>query len=261
MVRCYKRFDSSFSGPPQKTASAATSLYGVDTNWYLDSGATDHITGELEKLTIRDKYNGGEQVHTANETGMEIANVGHSILHSPIKNLHLKNILHVPKSSKNLVSVNRFTRDNDVFLEFHPNHFSIKEQVTRRTLHNGRCEGGLYPLQSSSPRSTPNKQAHAVVKPSASLWHQRLGHPSRRVVEQIVSCHKLSFCHDSNNDRVCDACQKGKSHQLPYPKSTSLSSSPLDLVFSDVWGPAPTSVGRNNYYVSFIDDHSKFTWI
>ena len=53
----------------------------------------------------------------------------------------------------------------------------------------------------------------------------------------------------------------GKSHQLPYPKSTSVSRAPLELVFSDVWGPAPTSVGKNNFYVSFIDDYSKFTWI
>jgi histone deacetylase 1/2 len=60
---------------------------------------------------------------------------------------------------------------------------------------------------------------------------------------------------------VCDACQKAKSHQLPYPTSTSPSSHPLELVFSDVWGPAPESVGRFKYYVSFIDDYSKFTWI
>jgi histone deacetylase 1/2 len=60
---------------------------------------------------------------------------------------------------------------------------------------------------------------------------------------------------------VCDACQQAKSHQLPYPKSTSESQFPLDLVFSDVWGPAPDSVGRKKYYVSFIDDFGKFTWI
>jgi histone deacetylase 1/2 len=60
---------------------------------------------------------------------------------------------------------------------------------------------------------------------------------------------------------VCNACQQGKSHQLLYPRSTSISSRPLELVFSDVWGPTPTSVGRNNFYVSFIDDYSKFTWI
>jgi len=28
-----------------------------------------------------------------------------------------------------------------------------------------------------------------------------------------------------------------------------------------VWGPAIDSVGRNKYYVSFVDDFSKFTWI
>jgi len=52
-----------------------------------------------------------------------------------------------------------------------------------------------------------------------------------------------------------------KSHQLPYPKSNSVSSKPFELVFTDVWGPAPTSVGRHSYYISFIDDFSKFTWI
>jgi hypothetical protein len=60
---------------------------------------------------------------------------------------------------------------------------------------------------------------------------------------------------------VCDACQQAKSHQLPYPKSSSVSSHPLELIFSDIWGPAPSSVGNYKYYVSFIDDFSKITWI
>jgi len=66
---------------------------------------------------------------------------------------------------------------------------------------------------------------------------------------------------ESNKESVCDACQKAKSHQLPYPKSHSVSSQPLQLIFSDVWGPSPFCVGRNKYYVSFIDDYSKFVWL
>jgi hypothetical protein len=60
---------------------------------------------------------------------------------------------------------------------------------------------------------------------------------------------------------MCGPCQQGKSHQLSYPKSTSVSHHPLKLVFSDVWGPAPESVGRYKFYVSFVDDYNKFTCI
>jgi hypothetical protein len=60
---------------------------------------------------------------------------------------------------------------------------------------------------------------------------------------------------------VCDTCQQAKSHQLPSPKTKNVSKAPLELVFSDVWGPTPSSVEKNNYYISFIDGFSKFTWI
>jgi histone deacetylase 1/2 len=160
IIKCFKRFDASFTGPPQKSASSATTSYGVDTNWYMDSGAIDHITSELDKLTVRDKYSGGEHVHAANIFGMEIKHVGHSTLHSPTSNIHLNHILHVPQAHKSLLSVNHIARDNDVFLEFHPNHFCVKEQQTR-TLLRGPCEGGLYPLKSSS-----NKPSR-ISKPSA----------------------------------------------------------------------------------------------
>jgi hypothetical protein len=44
-----------------------------------------------------------------------------------------------------------------------------------------------------------------------------------------------------------------------FPKSVSISKTPLELIFSDVWGPAPTSIEKHNHFISFIDDFSKFS--
>jgi hypothetical protein len=54
---------------------------------------------------------------------------------------------------------------------------------------------------------------------------------------------------------------KGKELSIAYSVSLSKSSAPLELVFSDMWGAAPEFVGAKKYYVSFIDDFSKFTCI
>jgi hypothetical protein len=40
-----------------RTANTAQS-YGVDSNWYADSKVADHVIGDLEKLTMKDTYNG-----------------------------------------------------------------------------------------------------------------------------------------------------------------------------------------------------------
>jgi histone deacetylase 1/2 len=191
-------------------------------------------------------------VHTASGSGMKISNVGRTVLHTPHKMLHLQNVLHVPATNKNLASVHRLTSDNNVLVEFHPNLFLIKDRVTKRIIHQGRREGGLYPLRLQSEEAKSRKQVLATIKPSTSRWHSRLGHPSFPIVERVS---------DENSSSVCDSCLKAKSHQLTYLKSTSVSRAPLDLIFTDVWGPAPISVGRHTYYVSFIDDYSKYTWI
>ncbi len=235
-------------------AAAASYAYGVDSNWYMDSGAIDHITSELDKLTVRGKYKGNDQVHTANGAGMKIEHIGHSLVHTPMRNLILKNVLHVPQATKNLVSASKLAYDNSVFVELHGKYFLVKDQATRETKLEGRRHKGLYPLPSPSP-----PKAVYGVAPSFARWHSRLGHPSSPIVSKVISTNNLP-CHDkASKESVCDACQMAKSHQLPYNKSTSVSQFPLELISSDVWGPAPISVGRNKYYVSFVDDYSKFT--
>jgi histone deacetylase 1/2 len=212
----------------------------------------------LNKLLIANKYYDQDQVRTAEGTGMHISHIGHSVLRTPHGTFDLKNILHVPSASKNLLSVHKFTLDNHVFIEFHPFFFLIKDQATRRILFRGPCYGGLYPLAPTFNEIT--KQAFLSIKPSSSTWHHRLGHPSSFIIQQVLRKNKIAYTLEST-PYVCDSCQLAKSHQLPYPTSTSVSTAPLEQVFSDVWGPAPLSVGKHAYYVSFIDDFSKFTWI
>jgi hypothetical protein len=47
----------------------------VDTNWYVDMGAMNHITGELYHLCIRDDYRGRDQVLNSRGAGMAIQHI------------------------------------------------------------------------------------------------------------------------------------------------------------------------------------------
>jgi histone deacetylase 1/2 len=154
--------------------------------------------------------------------------------------------------------VHKLTLANDVFFEFDPFFFLIKDKATRRTLFKGPCHGGLYLLVPFSTGSS--RQVFIKIKLLSYTWHYRLGHPSSFVVQQIIRKHKLPHSPEIN-PYLCDSCQLTKSHQLPYPVSTSVSTILLEQVFSNVWSPTPVSVGKHAYYGSFIDEYSIFTWI
>jgi hypothetical protein len=227
-AECWHKFDENYV-PDQRFAGAASS-YGVDTNWYADTGATNHITRELDKLTMKEKYTREDQIHTASGTSMEISHIGHSTVYTPSRDIHLNDILYVPEATKNLVSIHRLAEDNCVFVEFHPRFFFIKDQGMRDILLRGPCHRGLYPLP--SPRiMQAYKQIYNATRSSLSRWHSRLGHPSYSIVSQVVSKHGLPVISESKSLSICDACQQGKSHQLPYPSSSGVSKDPLELIF------------------------------
>jgi hypothetical protein len=88
-VRCWKRFDKNFPGPETNTANAATSSYILDPAWYADSVATDHITGDLDKLIVLENYGGNDHVHTTNGSGMAIQHIGQSMVPTPSRQILL----------------------------------------------------------------------------------------------------------------------------------------------------------------------------
>ena len=61
---------------------------------------------------------------------------------------------------------------------------------------------------------------------------------------------------------VCKACQISKQHQQPFSKERNVSKGILNVVHSDVWGPAQIATfGGCQYYVTFVDDFSRHSWI
>ena len=60
----------------------------------------------------------------------------------------------------------------------------------------------------------------------------------------------------------CECCIYGKQSWVRFPFGETRENGILDLVHSDVFGPVTIiSLGRSLYYVSFIDDFSRKTWI
>lgn len=95
------------------------------------------------------------------------------------------------------------------------------------------------------------------------LWYYRLGHPSNKKLSAALSSIDVS-CTFNNSDSIthCKHCLNGKMHQLPFSKSDFQASNPLELIHSDTWGLVPiTSVNDFQYYVTFIDEYLKFTWL
>ena len=54
----------------------------------------------------------------------------------------------------------------------------------------------------------------------------------------------------------------GKSCRLPFSLNNKIASAPLVKIHCDLWGPAPiASVQKFKYYVIFVDDHTRYTWL
>jgi len=106
---------------PSPSASPTALLHScenspADPNWYVDSGATHHLTADMANLAVHSEYQGPDRVHMGNGTCLPIHSTGASLLCSHASSFALKNLLRVLGITKNLMSVSQLTFDNKSFL-------------------------------------------------------------------------------------------------------------------------------------------------
>ncbi|KAK9068374.1 hypothetical protein SSX86_012487 [Deinandra increscens subsp. villosa] len=228
----------------------------TDPDWYVDSGASDHMSGMSNKMTNLKHKSGNSRVTFGDGNSLPVTHTGDSMIENNIK---LKDVLLVPNIHKNLISVGKLTQTNDIDVLFSHPLFYIQDRLTRNVLAQGRCKDGLYVLE------TKNKAFVAIQpRPKASFedWHARLGHASFEIIKNLQSDGVISATSLLPKPGVCSPCEMAKAHKLPFCLNEKRALEPLDLVHCDLWGPSPvTSIGNYRYYAAFVDDHSRFCWL
>lgn len=95
-----------------------------------------------------------------------------------------------------------------------------------------------------------------------SSWHSRMGHPAFSVVRCVLSSFKLPVLHNKKDSLSCSACLGSKSHRLPFSRSLHRNKVLLELLYTNVLGPSLVCSKTDfKYYVYFIDDYSRYSWL
>jgi hypothetical protein len=105
----------------------------LNTNWVLDSGATDHMIGDKNLLNNYTCHEGKQFVVVANGDKMEI--LGNDSINFFSKNI--QNVLHVRNCASNLISISKITNELNYEIIFSSRNVIFQERITKRVIGEG----------------------------------------------------------------------------------------------------------------------------
>ena len=96
---------------------------------------------------------------------------------------------------------------------------------------------------------------------SPDLWHKRLTHMSEKGLQLLAKQSLIPMVKDKSSN-CCDYCLFGKQHRVSFQKNFTRKLEKLELVYFDVCRPMEIDLlDGNKYFVTFIDDASRKTWV
>ncbi|KAG3230939.1 hypothetical protein PI124_g23964 [Phytophthora idaei] len=234
--------------------------------WLIDSGATQHMMYSFEYMKNY-KMISPVDVHLADDGVVQAVGTGDIVMSMKTargtKEGMVTSVWHIPKLSRNLFSVGRFTKDvGPVIFESDGCFAETKDLKWKLGTREGK---GLFKLcmtpimpDEANVASSKNRQGDTT----SYLWHLRLGHIGHGGLDAIVKKgYGVGIDMASVKQwELCDGCALGKQTRVSHmPKSPKHARKLLEVIDSDVCGPMQTSTfSGKRYFVTFIDDKSHF---
>jgi len=215
--------------------------------WIVDSDTTYHICVSLHYFS---SFKGITPVIISLPNGSSI-NAHYSGTVTFFKKFKLYNVLYVPSFCFNLISVSKLLSSLHHTLTFTSYSCVIQDLTTNKRIGSVKLHDGLYLLHSQDFLHN-SSFCYATIPLS---WHSRLGHPSN---DRLTLLQKKYSYISTNKNYVCDACHKAKHKKPPFPLSSSRS---FDLIHMDIWGPCTISMNGFKYFLTIVDDYSRYTWV
>lgn len=250
--------DSAYNMKPEYSSVFLTGQFNKY-DWYVDSGATQHLTMNSDWI-FNEKKSTISEILAANDTRMKVESCGTVKLYADINGtpnpIEVRDVLCVPNLTANLLSVSQLTKNNN-YVDFNANGCNIKNKFGK-LMATANLVDGLYRLNGARCKS------YVAVSKSEKIetWHRRLGHIN---INDLLKMKKgtvngVSFNEEKLTD-VCVTCLQGKQARFPFKHAATRANEILELVHADLAGPTPTkSIGGSRYYFVLVDDHSRMTF-
>lgn len=241
------------------------------TVWFLDSGCSNHMSGDLSLFcTMEEGFK--REVSLGNHMKMKVVGKGSVRLNLAGVCHVVQEVFYIPELKNNLLSIGQLQEKglallikNNECKIYHPSKGLILE--SRMTLNR------MFILLSKTS-SVANKSSECCfqtdIQEIAHLWHCRYGHLSYTGLQTLASKNMVKglpnlgeIIASRKTNAVCIGCLKGKQHREIMPrKATWRAEARLELIHADICGPiSPMSHGQKRYLICFIDDFSRKSWV
>jgi transposase InsO family protein len=229
-------------------------------HWAIDSGCTQHMTGNTRMFTSLDEnVDEEDKIAFRDNSKGKVQGLGKVAISN---DLSISNVLLVAPLSFNLLSIDQLC-DLGLQCLFTPTEV-VSKMDDESMVFKGFRYNNLYLVDFSSEDA--NLRTCLFIKASLGwLWHRRLAHVGMSTLKKVLKKDMVRGLNDVvfEKDKLCSACQAGKQVANAHPTQAFMSTSrPLELLHMDLFGPTTyASAGGNLYCLVIVDDFSRYTWV